>query len=112
MLAAKSSLIENEPEFISRFITAVSESGEWLLSENTSAERVVNAVQKHLTDGLNPSFTAKNLSKDVIKNCAVKFVDSKDCKNEVNAFLNELIAVNPSFASAVSDGFFYVGNQS
>ncbi len=112
VLAAKSSLIENEPEFISRFITAVSESGEWLLSENTSAERVVNAVQKHLTDGLNPSFTAKNLSKDVIKNCAVKFVDSKDCKNEVNAFLNELIAVNPSSASAVSDGFFYVGNQS
>ncbi len=112
VIVAKSSLIENNPEFIARFIAAVSESAEWLLFETTSAEMIVTAVQRHLTYGLKPSFTVANLSEEVIKNCAVKFVGSKDCKVEVNAFLDKLIAVNLSSASVVSDGFFYIENKS
>ena len=53
------------------------------------------------------SFNANNLTNDVIANCSVRFSPSSECKERVNAFLEELIAVNESAAKAVSDDFFY-----
>ena len=52
------------------------------------------------------SFNANNLTKEVIANCSVRSRLPASAKR-VNAFLEELIAVNESAAKAVSDDFFY-----
>lgn len=106
VLVVKNSLIESNIGFVEKFMSALSENAEWLLNENTSAEEIVSAVESKL-NGMTPTFTAANLSKEVILNCAVKFVKSSDCKEEVNGFLQKVIKINPSAASAVSDSFYY-----
>lgn len=108
VLVAKTSLIESDPEFIESFIAAVTQNAEWLLKDSTSSETIVNAVQSHLTEGATPTFTAENLNKDVIANCAINFVAASECKTEVNSFIEKLIAVNPNMAKTVSDAFYYV----
>lgn len=108
VLVAKNSLIESQPEFIEEFMTAIADNASWLLSESTAAETVVNAVQAHLTEGLSPTFSAQNLSKDVIANCAINFVKSAYCKEEVNAILKKIIAVDASMAEEVAESFYYV----
>ena len=106
VLVAKNTLIETDEAFIEKFMNAIAENAEWLLKDSTQSETIVSAIQNHLTKGLSPQFTADNLSKDVIGNCAIKFVKANDCKEEVNAFIKKLIAVNGP-ASEVDDGFYY-----
>lgn len=111
VLVAKKSLIESSPAFISQLTASMRESAKWLLEETTSPEIIIDAVKSHLTEGLNPSFTATNLNKTVIRNCAVNFVDSDACKEEVNLFLGKLIAVNPSAAQTVPEEFYYTAKK-
>lgn len=110
VLVAKNSLIEKDPAFISEFTSAVTESANWLLNESTGAEIILNAVKKHYADPENtkPAFSEVNLTKPVIRNCAINFVGSADCKERVKTFLNELISVNDGAATAVSDEFFHI----
>lgn len=108
VLVAKTELIERENKFITEFTVALSANVEWLLNEATSMTDIVSAVEAHLDDGLSPMFTAANLNKTVIENCAINFVKSADCKEEVNAFISKLIEINASSASAVSDRFYYI----
>lgn len=108
VLVAKNSLIESHPEIIADLKQAATSNSAWLLDENTSAEMIVNAVTSHLTDGMAPTFTANNLNKQVIEHCAIKFVSSADCKEEVKSFINKLIAVQSSASAVPSDTFFYI----
>ena len=78
----------------------------WLIDENTSPEVVVNAVSSHLSEGMTPTFNAKNLSKDVIKNCSVNFVDAWNCKEEVKSFIQKLNAVSDTSFGTPSNDFF------
>ena len=109
VLVAKNSLIEKEPAFITEFIGAMTDGANWLLNESVGADIILSAVKKHYADPENtkPAFTAANLTKAVIRNCAINFVSSADSKERVKTFLNELTAVNDGTATAVSDGFFY-----
>lgn len=58
---------------------------------------------------MTPSLNAKNLTAAVIANCSVRFTAAQACKATVNAFLQELIAVNPAFTTTVADAFYYAG---
>ncbi len=109
VLVAKNSLIEKEGKFIAEFMKEMEGAADWLLDENVSAETIYNAVKSHYADPENtkPAFTAANLTKSVIANCAVRFVDSSQCKERVKTFLDELISVNDVAATKVADGFFY-----
>ena len=82
------------------------EGAAWLLDEATSPETVVNAVSSHLSEGMSPMFNAKNLSKDVIKNCSVNFVDARNCKEEVKSFIQKFNAVSETSFGTPSDSFF------
>lgn len=108
VLVAKSSLVESEPEFIANFMDGMKENATWLLSESVTGETVLNAIKARYPDPENTTPAFNNLSKDVIKNCAVKFEGSADCKEEVKAFLQKLKGVNAGFANEVSDSFFYL----
>ncbi len=82
------------------------DGADWLLDEATSPEAVVNAVSSHLSDGMTPTFNAKNLSKEVIKNCSVNFVDAWNCKEEVKSFIQKLNAISDTSFGTPSDKFF------
>ena len=92
---------------LEEFITALDKNGEWLLDENTSPETVSNAVKSHLSQGMSPTFTAKNLTKTVIKNCSVAYVSADSCKAEITSFIQKLNGVSPSSFGEPSDDFFY-----
>lgn len=110
VVVAKCSLLESEPEFISQFMSELASGGEWLLSESVTAETILNVIKAHYADPENtaPVFNANNLTKNVIANCAINFVSSKDCKTQVKIFLTQLKAAASAFAEEVSDNFFYI----
>lgn len=105
---AKCSVITGSPAAVEKFIQAL-EGSEAYLNEATPAE-VLAALAPAYQTGFDPTFSAGNLTAEVIAHCSVRFTAAKDCKTEVNAFLSELIGVNAQFTTAVSDAFYYQGN--
>ena len=105
VLVAKNSLIESDPQFISKFMKAMDDNAKWLADESVESSTILAAVTS-----LYPttSFNAKNLTKPVIANCAVRFTASADCKNAVINILAELKAAGDAAATAVTDDFFYI----
>ena len=107
VLVAKADFIEENGQFIADFMQAVAENAGWLLADTTEAAEVVQAVADHLPDGATPSFTAENLTKEVIENCAVRFDGAASCKERVNTFLAELSdLLGKTFSAA--DAFYYI----
>ena len=108
VLVAKKSVLEgdkNDNAAVKTMLSYMEESGAYL--ETVTPETVLSALDGVRTEGMTASFSANNLTKEVIANCSVRFTPSSECKERVNAFLEELIAVNESAAKAVSDDFFY-----
>ena len=104
---AKKTVIDSDSEAVGKMIEYMHGSDEYLSA--ASAEDVVNVLADCYTDGLEPSLNAKMLTKEVIENSSVYFTAAQDCKERVNAFLAELIDVNPEFTTTVSDSFYYAG---
>ena len=107
VLVAKKTVIDSDSEAVGKMIEYMNGSDEYLSA--ASAEDVVNVLADCYTDGLAPSLNAKTLTKEVIENCSVYFTAAQDCKERINAFLAELIDVNPEFTTTVSDSFYYAG---
>ncbi|MDE7158154.1 MAG: hypothetical protein K2N74_01120 [Clostridiales bacterium] len=107
VLVAKKSVIQNDPASVTEFITFMDGSAEYL--KTVQPATVLELLNDKRTEGLTPSFNAKNLTAQVLANCSVKFTASKDCKETVNAFLAQLIAVNANAAKTVETAFFYEG---
>lgn len=105
VIVAKNTLIESDGEWLSGFLAELPAAAEWLTE--TEPATIVNAVSAHLTPGMTPSLSVENLSLTAIQHSGVRFESAASCKAEVNAFLEKLIAVNASAASAVSDAFYY-----
>lgn len=112
VIVAKNSFIENNKNFMKSFLNGLcsSESSVYncLSNGKFTPEEVVQTVTSHLSDGMSPKFTTENLNKEVVKNCAINFVKSADCKEEVNAFIDKLIAVNSGSANKVAEDFYYI----
>lgn len=100
----KKELIDTDA--VKNFVKGLKENAEWLLNESTSAEEIVSAVQAHLSDGLSPTFSAKNLSKQVIVNCSVNFVPATDCKQDIIEFIAKLNGVSDTSFGTPSNDFF------
>ncbi len=89
------------------FIASFASTREWLLSEDTSAESIANAV-KSMTEGdMAPTFTAANLSKEVISNCGIRFTDNKVGKIDIQQFIKKLNAVSANAWGEPEEKFFY-----
>lgn len=113
VLVAKNSFIQKVgTSWINAFTADMADAATWLTAETTEISTIVGAVSAHLTEGLTPSFSAANLTKEVIKNCGVRFENAWECKAQVNAFLQELMGVSENAAKAVSDNFFMSENES
>lgn len=109
VLVAKKSLIESNPQFISKFTTAMGFAALWLLSEEVSAQTIISTITSHFTDPANtsPMFNENNLTVSVRANCAVRFENCKVSKQKVIDILAELAAAGDASATAVSNDFFY-----
>lgn len=109
VLVAKTSLIESDFHFINDFQKALGHSSQWLLDESVTAETILAAVTSHYADPENtaPAFNSKNLTKTVIKNCAVRFTVAGDCWQSVMQFLKELKAAGDATATEVTEEFFH-----
>lgn len=94
-------------DVIARMIGYMEGSAEYL--KTASAETVLTLLEEKRTQGLAPAFNANNLNATVIANCSVAFTAAKSCKEKVNAYLAEIIAVNAASAGTASDAFFYEG---
>lgn len=108
VIVAKNELLESGA--LGKFVSALGENAEWLAAESTEISEIVGAVSDHLTPGMQATFNANNLSKDVIKNCGIRFEKAADGKAEVKSFLTALKGVQPSVKDSPADKFFWDGN--
>jgi ABC-type nitrate/sulfonate/bicarbonate transport system substrate-binding protein len=109
VLVAKTSLIEQNPEFIAELQSAMTKAANWLSQDTTTIEQITTAISAHLPAGTDATLNTKNLTKDVITRCSVNFVKSADCKEEVKTFLSEMASCVSGAAVTVDDAFFYLG---
>lgn len=107
VLVAKTSVIEEDPAAVAAMISYMDGAEDYLASADPAA--VVSGLSGCYAEGLTPSLNAKNLTKEVIANCSVKFTAAQDAKETVDAFLQKLIAVDASFTSAADEAFYYEG---
>ena len=105
VLVAKTEVIASDAAAVEAMIGYMEDSAQFLA--NTPAADVVALLDGKYTEGMTPSLNANNLTDEVIANCSVRFTAAQDCKTAVNAFLAELIAIDPAFTSAVADAFYY-----
>lgn len=107
VLVAKKSIVEGDKGAVETLISYFEGSAEYLAG--SSSARVAELLDGARTEGLKPSFTAENLTSEVIAHCSVRFTAGAACREDVNAFLAKLVSVNAQSASAVSDAFYYLG---
>ncbi len=105
VLVGKKDFIQAYPDYIEKFTSLLTENAAWIRS--ASAETVVQAISSHATEGMTLTFNAKNLNADVIAHCGIRFVATKDCKEETLAILEKFMAIDASSAKTVGDAFFY-----
>lgn len=104
-IVAKRSLIEKNPAFIEEFLSNISTSATWL--ESAEISTILQAINSHLEEGLTPSFSDKNLSREAIAGCNVYFAPAKEQKSEINGFISALQTVDSKAVKTLSDTFFY-----
>ena len=109
VLVAKKSVIANYSDTINSLISSFADNYNWLVSNDTSAETIVNAIVSALPDGTAPTFTANNLNKTVIANCGIGFINATNAKASVLAYLNKINGITANSFGVPVDGFFYAG---
>ncbi len=105
VMIAKKSVISQYPAAVAEVMTLLEGSADKLKSLEPST--VIALLAGYRTEGLTPAFTEANLTKEVIARCGIRFVAAKNCKSEVNAFLEKLTAINEKAAKVLPDAFFY-----
>ena len=106
VIVAKKSVIDAYPELISSLKKDLSDTSAWLLADSTDPDVIVDAIAKFATPGMTPSLNKNNLSKDAVRNSGVWFTPSSDCKEEIVAFLQSVMEINPASAAVPADVFF------
>ncbi len=104
VLVVKNSVAEQYADALDEVGTALSRSEDYL--KNAEPSKLIELLASKRTEGLTPSFNANNLTKAVVAKCSVRYTPAKDCKAAVLAFLQKLIAVDPTSAKAPADKFF------
>lgn len=101
----------NIADYCKDFMKGLESASAWLLSESTTSESIAQAVNSHLTKGMTPTFTAKNLTKTVISNCGVRLTYASGAKSYVTQFMEKLNGISEGFGTP-AEAFFHDGNFS
>ncbi|MCD8308567.1 MAG: hypothetical protein LUD19_01835 [Clostridia bacterium] len=105
VVVAKTELLDYS--VLGNFMNGLSATSDWLLSDNTSIDTIVSAVQSNLADGMSPTFSTGNLTKTVIENCGIYFTGAQDDKEEIVSFMSEFNSVSETSFGTPSDDFFF-----
>lgn len=104
---AKTSVIANNKDAVSAFISSFTVTQNWLADENTSAQAILDAVDSMTKGDLSHMFTAGNLTREVIANCGIKYESNLTGKGAVLAFMEKLNTVSNNSWGTPSEAFFY-----
>lgn len=108
VLVAKKSLIDGRKAWINGFMDKVKASTEWLYTDEADGEKIVSTVRAHLEDeGYTSTLRKEVLTADCIRRAGACFYETAVCKTEITAYLQRIIAVQPTGAKEVSEEFFY-----
>lgn len=102
VLMVKKSVLGANPNLVSTLQTKISESASWI-KQNTAI--AVSAVNNNGGVELN----AQNLTESAIDGCKIYWESASDAKTSVKKYINKIIEIDSTKASAVSDDFFYTG---
>jgi hypothetical protein len=111
VIVAKKSLLTSNSQLVSNFINAVVANSTWLTAESTSTQTIVSAISSHLPSGTTASLNAKNLTKTVIQNCGINFVDAQTDKSRITTYISSLQQINDTAVGQMADDFFYTAPQ-
>lgn len=113
VLVAKSSLIEDNQAFVQTFVDGVKNSASWLTT--ATGTEIVSAISSH-TFGGNASCGGKKsyettlkaplLKTDTLARCGVYFTQSKDCKLEMQTFLQDVMQVDNNVTKIPNEQFY------
>ncbi|MBO7215072.1 MAG: hypothetical protein J6V66_06220 [Clostridia bacterium] len=107
VLVAKKSVILSDFDKVKELVNSIKSCKTYLKIENKDA--ICMAILSNLESGLTPSFTTKNLTQLAIDRANIELVLAKNCKQEVNDFIEKIRGVNPNAACTINDEFFYLG---
>ena len=106
VLVAKTALLQNNPDWVKDFVSQLDASMVWL--NTATGTEIVNAVSSHMADPESAtSLKAPLLSTAVVGRCGVRFTYASACKEEVNGFLSQMLAVNEKAAAMPKDEFYW-----
>lgn len=108
VVVVKNSLIQSDPALVASFAEAIAASCAWVNEGSVDIAAVVDAVSSH-RGGADPTFSAANLTAQVIENCAIGYTSAAESKEDVTAFLSKLAGVGTQ--KQVSEEFFYTPAQ-
>lgn len=102
----KNSLVQTDSERVKVVLEKIESSCAW--AQTASGDEIVAAVNAHMADSAQTSsLKAPLLSAEVIRRCGVRFEKAKDAKEDINAFLSHLKAVNENAVGVVLDTFYW-----
>ncbi len=107
VVVAKADLTEYS--ILSDFCDELEKSAAWLLSEDTTANEIVTPIDDILSEkDMSSTFTASNLTKEVIENCAISFERvTESNKGEITEYMDKVNGVaDTPFGEAAGDFFF------
>lgn len=109
VLMVKKSVLGANPNLVSSLQTKIAESASWIKQNQAIA---VNAINSKGGVDLN----AQTLTENAIDGCKIYWQSASDAKTSVKNYINKIIDIDSTKASAVSDDFFYTsavegGNQ-
>lgn len=107
VVVVRNSVIEDNPDIASALIESFASTKSWLEDEGTSAQDIVGAIDGMRYGDFSPSFTADNLTKEVIAHCGINFVGNGTGKAEIISFMAKLNAVSGNNWGTPADKFFF-----
>ena len=107
IIVAKNTLLEQNLTFVKAFINEVESVGTYLKEENKA--EICSLLQSKMESGLTPVFNENNLTSDSIKRSKIQFINCKNAKANVEAFIQNLKTVQPNSVQEFSESFYYLG---
>ncbi len=108
IIVAKNSLLQENLTFVKEFISEIKSVESYLKEENKV--EICSLLHSKIESGLTPTFSENNLTSDSIRRSKIKFVDSKNSKESVDAFIKNLKNIEPNSVQELSENFYYLGN--
>ncbi len=107
IIVAKKSVINDRFDKIKELIENLLGVEEYLLS--LEKDKICSIINGNLESGLTPAFNKNNLTDNAIKNSSIKFVHAKDCKSQIDLFLQKIKTVEEGAVNVVDGGFYFQG---